>query len=688
MSVVEFSADSWQASSPGLQEGLSARIEALSELSQGLESLAGSGNISGVGADAMRAYIREVHIPIVQSLLVSLYTFQTAIGVYWNGYSQVDGGGNFRLVNDEFHSHLTQLDTGMEQLRGFATDLRAIAANAWHLVSLGGAGAGAAERAAEGFERMRVVAGTQQETWAAYEATDPGFAQVKSLLAELDGTVQNVGSLTVGQGRSYQSGSFTLTLGRLGELTSGMRDYCAQNQQAASTGWDTLFSGYVDDVHAEEERKRTEDAEWGLLWDSLQIAAGVVVTTIGVGLTPFTGGVSLGLTVLGGSLLVGGINSAVNHASIVTTGNDLNLIGMGAGSAAQWYDVNVAQPAIASGDTGLQFLAGAGSGVLQVASDAVQVNVQQIGTGMYALATSEEARSGLWNQLTTIAGQVADGDAFVIGQIAGNLVPFGAAAKLGTPGTLLSKVDNLAGGGKLPDFAPVTISTPSAATSAFEWLKMQLGGTGVKVSDEFTPTMKALETPDAPPMHPHSGDARGSHISDGKTEVSDPFDPNNKGLLLPNVRYRASAPGTDHTYIYETNADGLIDRVTVENLHYKPDRDRYTNARDTPDKLPGDEAGHLIADMFDGSPALDNLVSQAIAINRGAGSRWTAMERDWRDALNDVPPRAVTDIEIKVLYDGSRRPIAFEVEYTIDGKLSDRSIPNPIPIPTKEENIA
>ncbi|NQX13298.1 hypothetical protein HQQ80_16855 [Microbacteriaceae bacterium VKM Ac-2855] len=511
MSVVEFSADSWQASSPGLQEGLSARIEALSELSQGLESLAGSGNISGVGADAMRAYIREVHIPIVQSLLVSLYTFQTAIGVYWNGYSQVDGGGNFRLVNDEFDTHVTQLDIGMEQLQGFATDLRAIAANASHLVSLGDAGAGAAERAAEGFERMRSVARTQQETWAAYEATDPGFAQVKSLLTELNGTVQNVGSLTVGQGRSYQSGSFTLTLARLGELTSGMRDYCEQNQQAASNGWDTLFSGYVDDVHVEQERKRTEDAAWGLLWDSLQIAAGVVVTTIGVGLTPFTGGVSLGLTVLGGSLLVGGINSAINHTSIVTTGNDLNLIGMAAGSAAQWYDVNVAQPAIASGDTGLQFLAGAGSGVLQVASDAVQLNVQQIGTGMYALATSDEARSGLWNQLTTIAGQVADGDAFVIGQIAGNLVPFGAAAKLGKPGTLLSKVDNLGGGGggKLPDFTPVTISTPNAATSAFDWLKSQHGGTGVKVSDEFTPTVRKPDGVDgtvAKPTVPGDGD--------------------------------------------------------------------------------------------------------------------------------------------------------------------------------------
>ncbi|WP_419956921.1 hypothetical protein, partial [Rathayibacter iranicus] len=214
----------------------------------------------------MRAYIREVHVPIVQSLLVCLSTFQTAIGVYWNGYSQVDTDGNFRLVNDEYDAHLAQLDTGIGQLRGFAADLRSIAARASHLVALDGAGATAADNAAEGFERMRSIAKTQQETWAAYEATDHGFDQVKNLLAELNGIVKNVGSLTVGQGRSYTAGSFDLTLQRLSGLTGGMLDYCRENQQAASDGWETLFSGYVDDVEAEQDRQRKEDALWGVLW--------------------------------------------------------------------------------------------------------------------------------------------------------------------------------------------------------------------------------------------------------------------------------------------------------------------------------------------------------------------------------------------------------------------------------------
>ncbi|WP_461515410.1 hypothetical protein, partial [Rathayibacter agropyri] len=344
----------------------------------------------------------------VQSLLVCLSTFQTAIGVYWNGYSQVDTDGNFRLVNDEFDAHRAQLDTGIEQLRGFAASLRSIAASASHLVSLDGAGATAAENAAEGFERMRSIVTSQQETWAAYEATDPGFNQVKNLVAELNRVVGNLGSLTVGQGRSYLSGSFNLTLGRLGELTGGMVEYCEQNREVASAGWEALFSGYVADVTADAERKRHEDALWGMVWDGVQVLAGVVVTAIGIGVAPFTGGVSLGLSALGGSLVVGGVNSAINHVSIATVGEELNLIGMASEQVGHWYDATLAQPAIASGDKRLQFLAGLGSGWGDQVSGALQLNMHDtvtgvftLATGVFTLATSDEARSKLWNQLTT-----------------------------------------------------------------------------------------------------------------------------------------------------------------------------------------------------------------------------------------------------------------------------------------------
>ncbi|PPI41055.1 hypothetical protein, partial [Rathayibacter iranicus] len=142
---------------------------------------------------------------------------------------------------------------------------------------------------------------SQQETWAAYEATDHGFDQVKNLLAELNGILNNVGSLTVGQGRSYTAGSFTLTLQRLSGLTGGMLDYCRENQQAASDGWETLFSGYVDDVEAEQDRQRKEDALWGVLWDGIQVVEGVLILAVGVVGTPFSAGATLAFAGLGGS---------------------------------------------------------------------------------------------------------------------------------------------------------------------------------------------------------------------------------------------------------------------------------------------------------------------------------------------------------------------------------------------------
>ncbi|PPG69428.1 hypothetical protein C5C31_07070 [Rathayibacter rathayi] len=84
---------------------------------------------------------------------------------------------------------------------------------------------------------MRLIATSQRKTWAAYEATNPGFGQVKNLVAELNRVVGNLGSLTVGQGRSYLPGSFTLTLRTLGELAGGKVEYCEQNREVASAGW-------------------------------------------------------------------------------------------------------------------------------------------------------------------------------------------------------------------------------------------------------------------------------------------------------------------------------------------------------------------------------------------------------------------------------------------------------------------
>ena len=50
----------------------------------------------------------------------------------------------------------------------------------------------------------------------------------------------------------------------------------------------------------------------------------------------------------------------------------------------------------------------------------------------------------------------------------------------------------------------------------------------------------------------------------------------------------------------------------------------------------GDDAGHLFADQFGGSPDLDNLVSQSSGLNRALKGKvnYRSIEREWAKALS------------------------------------------------------
>ncbi|MGF4004464.1 hypothetical protein ACQX8P_14115, partial [Staphylococcus aureus] len=126
---------------------------------------------------------------------------------------------------------------------------------------------------------------------------------------------------------------------------------------------------------------------------------------IGLGLTPFTAGFSPGLTAICGTLLVGGINNAVNHVSIAATGNELDLAGM----AGRWWDANVARP-VADWGGGWQYVVGFLSGAGHAVTGMAQLNVHEIGVGVTALATDQAARDALWQQVSGFVGRVADGD--------------------------------------------------------------------------------------------------------------------------------------------------------------------------------------------------------------------------------------------------------------------------------------
>lgn len=149
---------------------------------------------------------------------------------------------------------------------------------------------------------------------------------------------------------------------------------------------------------------------------------------------------------------------------------------------------------------------------------------------------------------------------------------------------------------------------------------------------------------------------------------------NEDGTLKPNQEYKAGENG----YTYKTDANGNISSAHADELKFKTHDGRLNHNSNTAGKLHGDDAGHLFADQFGGSPELDNLVSQKSGLNRGIKGNpktYRNMEKQWSTALKNG--QKVTDIDINLSYkNGSSRPSAFDVSYKIDGKLFNRHFKN------------
>ena len=139
---------------------------------------------------------------------------------------------------------------------------------------------------------------------------------------------------------------------------------------------------------------------------------------------------------------------------------------------------------------------------------------------------------------------------------------------------------------------------------------------------------------------------------------------NEDGTLKPNQEYTTGENG----YTYKTDSNGNISSAHADELKLKTHEGRLNHKTNTPGKLSGDDAGHLFADQFGGSPDLDNLVSQRSDLNRAVKNtdNYRSMEREWSNALNNG--QKVTDVNIKLTYENSSsRPSVFDVSYKIDG---------------------
>lgn len=130
--------------------------------------------------------------------------------------------------------------------------------------------------------------------------------------------------------------------------------------------------------------------------------------------------------------------------------------------------------------------------------------------------------------------------------------------------------------------------------------------------------------------------------------------------LEPNITFEKNG------YIYQTDELGRVISAE-EKLQVKDHKGR----REMPDKRDvvargemsdSDDSGHLIADRFNGSGELENLVPMERSLNRGD---YAKLEGTLAEAVKDG-----ADVRMKVepVYNGdSNRPNEFRVSYSIDG---------------------
>ena len=128
---------------------------------------------------------------------------------------------------------------------------------------------------------------------------------------------------------------------------------------------------------------------------------------------------------------------------------------------------------------------------------------------------------------------------------------------------------------------------------------------------------------------------------------------------------------------YHFTTDELSRISWVEGDLHLRDRDNRLAIKDKMsdigmgDALETDDRGHVIADLFDGPNGLENLVPQNYSINRGAYNQFESELADEIRNGNDV------QANFELSYpEGSFRPDAVIVTYTINGNIYERVFPN------------
>ena len=139
------------------------------------------------------------------------------------------------------------------------------------------------------------------------------------------------------------------------------------------------------------------------------------------------------------------------------------------------------------------------------------------------------------------------------------------------------------------------------------------------------------------------------------------------GELNPNTEY------TVNGITYKTDAQGRI--VSWEGKPgYNPEAERDGEAQTEAggeDRQDGDDGGHLVARVLDGSSGNENIVPMRDTVNRG----------DYKKAENEIAKAKQEGKDVQdsgnIIYEGdSSRPSKIERTYTIDGEKREFKVDN------------
>lgn len=121
----------------------------------------------------------------------------------------------------------------------------------------------------------------------------------------------------------------------------------------------------------------------------------------------------------------------------------------------------------------------------------------------------------------------------------------------------------------------------------------------------------------------------------------------------------------DGNKAYHTDNIGRLKCVDAELKLDTLDRNTYQQLKVGQQGIEGDEGGHLIASILNGSGEKINLLPMNANLNRGA---WKQMENTWTKALEEGK---TVNVKIEPVYSGTNiRPDKFMVKYTVDNGRS------------------